>query len=66
MRSVILNAYACQGSTQSKKIALSTSTDPESVMTSLLGNQARQYMQIIDFDDHFVDVAQDWTNPDFE
>ena len=38
MRSVIMNVYACQGSTMSKKIALSTSTDPESVMSSLLGN----------------------------
>ena len=66
MRSVILNVYACQSSTSSKKIALSTSTDPENVMSSLLGNQSRQYMQIIDFDDHFEDVAQDWTNPDFD
>ena len=38
MKSIILNVYACQGSTMSKKIALSTSTDPESVMSSLLGN----------------------------
>ena len=38
MRSIILNVYACQGSTQSKKIAMSTSTDPENVMSSLLGN----------------------------
>ena len=38
MKSIILNVYACQGSTMSKKIALSTSTDPETVMSSLLGN----------------------------
>ena len=57
MRSVILNVYACQSSTQSKKVALSTSTDPENAMSELLGNQQRQYMDIIDFDDHFEDVA---------
>ena len=38
MRSVILNVYACQSASQSKKVALSTSTDPENVMSELLGN----------------------------
>ena len=38
MKSIVLNVYACQGLTMSKKIALSTSTDPVNVMSSLLGN----------------------------
>ena len=33
MKSIVLNVYACQGSTMSKKIALSTSTDPVNVMS---------------------------------
>ena len=66
MRSVILEVHACQSSSQSKKVTLSTSSDPCTVMTELLGNQQRHYMDIIDFDDHLADVAQDWTNPDFE
>ena len=66
MRPIILNVYACQSASQSKKISLSTSIDPENSLRELLRSQTRHYMEIIDFDDHFADVAQDWTNPDFE
>ena len=66
MQSVVLQAYAVQGTTMSKKIALSTGRDPDSVVTEMISSPARPYLDIVDFDDHFADVSKDWTNPEFE
>ena len=66
LRAVNLYAYACNSATQSKKITLQTSKNPDSVISELAGNPQRQYLDIVDFDDHFADVSLDWTNPDFE
>ena len=66
MASVILNAYACQGVQHAKKVALQTSLEPQASMREMVSNPARAYLEIVDFDDHFENVALDWTNPDFE
>ena len=63
---VLLSGYAVQSTSQSKKVTLSTSKHPDFVIKELTENEQRQYLEIIDFDDHFADVANDWTNPDFE
>ena len=52
MQAVVLKAFAVQGTTISKKIALTTSRDPDAVVTEMTSNPARQYLDIVDFDDH--------------
>ena len=66
LQSVILSAFSCQSVQQAKKIALNTSVKPDVSMREMVSNPSRQYLEVIDFDEHFDNVALDWTNPDFE
>ena len=66
MQGIVLKAFAVQHSTGQKGISLHSSKDAASVISELTGNPQRQYMDIVDFDDHLEDVSLDWTNPDFD
>ena len=66
LQSVILGAFSCQSVQQAKKIALNTSVKPDVSMREMVSNPSRQYLEVVDFDEHFDNVALDWTNPDFE
>ena len=66
LQSVILSAFSCQSVQQTKKIALHTSVKPDISMREMVSNPSRQYLEVVDFDEHFDNVALDWTNPDFE
>ena len=60
----VVQAFAVRGGTHSSKITLDTKDDPEVMNIELA--KSKQYMEVVDFDDHFNDVALDWTNPDFD
>ena len=66
MHQVVMNAFACQSVQQTKKMTLQTSVDPASTIQEMVGNPQRQYLEVVDFDEHFDDISLDWTNPDFE
>ena len=66
MRAVNLYGYACTSASSSKKVQLHTSKDPCIVVQELVNNAERLYLKIVDLDDHFADVALDFTNPEFD
>ena len=66
--SLVVKAFAVCSSNDSKNktISLSTQEDPESICIELSQDKDKQYMEIIDFDEHFNDISLDWTNPQFD
>ena len=60
-----MNAYSCQGITFTKKIKLSPQSDIEETINKLASSSTKEYMEIVDFDEHLVDISLDWTNPQF-
>ena len=62
---MIVKAYAVGTSAESKlkAIPVETKEDPEDIMIELTKDKHKQYLEVIDFDEHFNDVSLDWTNP---
>ena len=62
---LVVKAFAVSSSNESKNkpIKLITQQEPERICVELSQDKDKQYMEIIDFDEHFNDVSLDWTNP---
>ena len=66
----IVEAFACGSTTKPKKLQLSFDADVKTTIKELcvggsLGKKVPKYFDIVDFDEHFVDISLDWTNPQF-
>ena len=63
---IVVQAFAVRGGNMEKKITINCKSDPESMCIEISKDKKKQYLEIVDFDEHFNDVALDWTNPDFD
>ena len=63
---LVVKAFAIAATNKDKKITLNNGRDPESICSELSQDKQKQYMDIVDFDEHFNDVSLDWTNPEFD
>lgn len=67
----VVTAYACQGINHTKKVKCETAVQPDEMINELTTSKSghdvlgRQYLAIVDFDEHLADIALDWTNPEF-
>ena len=64
---MVVKAYAVGTSAESKlkAVPVETKEDPEDIMIELTKDKHKQYLEVVDFDEHFNDVSLDWTNPQF-
>ena len=66
----VVEAFACGSTTKPKKLQLSFDADIKQTIKDLctgssIGQKVPKYFDIVDFDEHFVDISLDWTNPQF-
>ena len=64
---LIVKAYAVGTSTESKlkPVSLETKEEPKDICVELAREKSKQYLEVVDFDEHFNDVSLDWTNLQF-
>ena len=64
---LVVKTFAVTASGKSHSVPFdSVDIDPDSMCIDMTQDKNKQYMEIVDFDEHFNDVSLDWTNPTFD